>query len=332
MQDLLFAPANEWHDYRGCRLLRSRAVFAARQEFVFVDHPCVEEVRLIDMAAKVDEPHPITTHDALETATEEPPMVAGYIILSKRTTLAVFRSILPDTTRFFFLSAPLLRFLRQHPSPVAAIPVWCDKVLSDTRALIEDCRQPVTPSVINKPPPDCAQPMSGFYTGIACLVLFDARGSIEQACAAWGPSVYIYFTVCLSTLLLSLKYLPAILHRPQQLVDALCNDLLCITAHAAAIATVVEPCLRHGCALHSACFIVQQRFIGKMPLFANTGIAHTSLILTLLAAYVYGPRISEVKPFMLSAVCPHALELLAQLFAHLHRLAVMSWCEATGPM
>jgi hypothetical protein len=31
---------------------------------------------------------------------------------------------------------------------------------------------------------------------------------------------------------------------------------------------------------------------------------------------------------MLSAVCPYALELLAQLLTNAHRMAVMSWCSA----
>jgi hypothetical protein len=176
--------------------------------------------------------------------------------------------------------------------------------------------------------------MSGYYTGLACLVLFDARGPpAELSCGGGGSEyLYIYLTLGVSALLLSLKYLPTILHRPQQLVDALCNDVLCVAAHAAFIAVVVDPCLRHGCALHSACFILQQRFMGKMPLATVLGrgggepLVHTTLILTLLAAYAYGPRISDVRQFMLSAVCPHALELLAQLLARVHRLAVLSWC------
>ena len=167
----------------------------------------------------------------------------------------------------------------------------------------------------------------GYYTGLACLVLFDARGPIESCSNSWG-SAYLAIAACVSALLLSLKFLPTILHRPQQLVDALCNDVLCIVAHAACISTVIDPCLRHGCALHSACFILQQRFMGHMPSAAAGTMVHTTLLLLLLSAYGYGPRISDVKQFMLSAVCPYALELLAQLLTNAHRVAVMSWSAA----
>jgi hypothetical protein len=307
---LLFNPSNEWHEYKGCRLLRSRAVFAAKQGFLFVDDPCVEEISV------VDEP-------------SDSAMVAGYIILSKRTTLSVFRRLLPDTARFFFLSNPLLRVLRERRRPV---PRWCAEVLVAMQALIDlqasSARALIQPIAVNKSPPECAEhTMSGgYYTGLACLVLFDARGPIES-CSSWG-SVYIIIAACISTLLLSLKYMPTIMHRPQQLVDALCNDVLCIVAHAACISSVIDPCLRHGCALHSMCFILQQRFMGHMPSAATGTVVHTTLILLLLSAYGYGPRISDVKQFMLSAVCPYALELLAQLLTNAHRMAVMSWCSA----
>ncbi len=166
--------------------------------------------------------------------------------------------------------------------------------------------------------------MSGYYTGLACLVLFDARGLPSDEV----QHIYTALTLCTTIILLSLKYLPTIIHRPQQLMDELCNDTLCVTAHAACISTLVtEPCLRHGCALHSVCFILQQRFMGKMPTAATGTVVHTILILLLLAAYTHGPRISDVRQFMLSAVCPHALELLAQLLTNAHRVAVImvSW-------
>jgi hypothetical protein len=295
MQDRLFNPSNEWHEYKGCRLLRARAVFAARQGFVYVDHPHVKEIHLVDVT------------DTSES--DEPPaMVAGYIVLSARTTLAVFRGILPGTTRFFFLSVPLLRLVRELRRPA---PSWCAGVLCGMQLLVEN-------NCINKGPVDCMQNMSGYYTGLACLILFDARGATDHGLA------FTIGAACGAVLLLSLKFIPLILHRPQQLVDTLCNDILCITAHAVCIGTVVDPALRHGCALHSACFIAQHRFIGCMPSLATTTMVHTMLILLLLAAYTHGPRIPDVHRFMLSAVCPHALELLAQLLTHAHRVAVIA--------
>ena len=325
MQDQLFDPQNEWHDYKGCHLQRSQAVFAVRREFVFVENPCVEEIHLIDLEQRqmaASEQSDINTHQPMISTNTSTEMVAGYIVLSKRTTLSVFRSILPDTARFFFLSTPLLRLLRQWTQTT---PQWCrDALLNMEKKPPATCRRPVDTRRINKRLSGCLQFMSaGFYTGLACLVLFDARGPVES-CSTWGP-MYTSLTICFTVLLLSLKYLPTILHRPQRLVDSLCNDLLCITAHAVCIALIVDPCLRHGCAIHSACFILQQRFIGHMPSVTTLTVVHTTLVLLLFSAYVYGPRISDVKQFMLSAVCPHALEIFAQVLSHAHRMVVMSW-------
>ena len=309
MQDILFDPANEWHEYKGCRLLRARAVFTAKEGFVFVDNPHVKEIHLIDMTDQ----HSAHTdcYDKFESISpQETSMVAGYIILSIRTTLAMFRGILPGTTRFFFLSLPLLRLLRgrvNHPTPA-----WCAHTLHAMQLLVEkEC--------INKGSMDCMGRMSSYYTGIACLVLFDARGAVESEHGA----VYLTLTICTVMLLVALKFLPAILHRPQQLVDLLCGDMLCITAHAACISMIVDTSLKHGCALHSTCFILQHRFIGRMPSLASGTVVHTVLILILLFAYTHGPRIPDVQRFMLSAVCPHALELIAQLLTHAHRVAVI---------
>jgi hypothetical protein len=296
MQDRLFNPSNEWHEYKGCRLLRARAIFAAKQGFLYVDHPHVKEIHLIDVT-DTGEPH-----------RETPAMVAGYIVLSARTTLAVFRGILPGTTRFFFLSIPLLRLVRELRRPT---PPWCAGVLCGMQRLVEH-------GCINKGPADCMHHMSGYYTGLACLVLFDARGAPVAGLGLASVAA------CAAVLLLCLKFIPSILHRPQQLVDTLCTDILCIAAHAACIGTVVDPALRHGCALHSACFVAQHRFIGRMPSLATATMVHTMLVLLLLAAYVHGPRIPDVQRFMLCAVCPHALELLAQLLAHAHRVAVLA--------
>ena len=336
MQDILFNPANEWHDYKGCRLQRSQAVFVTRHGFLFTDHTCVEEVHLIDIDGEEDGHHSATSQsNNFDKDATTHNMAVGYIILSKRTTLAVFRTILPDTARFFFLSPSLLRLLRQRHH---ITPPWCGDVMlamntEDRTSPVADVkkkpsaayRRPIGVKRINKRLAGCLQQMSaGYYTGLACLVLFDARGPVES-CSTWGP-MYTSLTICFTVLLLSLKFLPTILHRPQQLVNVLCDDVLCITAHAACIALITDPCLRHGCALHSACFILQQRFMGRMPSLTTTTVVHTTIILLLLSAYVYGPRISDVRQFMLGAVCPHALEIFAQLLAHAHRMAVLSWC------
>ena len=293
MQDRLFDPANEWHEYKGCRLLRTQAVFAAKRGFIFVEDSCVREIHLIDD----------------ESVCDSAAMVSGYIILSKRTTLAVFRSILPGTTRFFFLSLPLLRFLRERKNPP---PAWCIHALHGMQLLIET-------DIVNKGSAGCTQTMSGYYTGLACLVLFDAKGTVAES-----GLVYTGLAVCATLLLLSLKFVPAVLYRPQQLVDALCDDILCITAHAACIGMMADPSLRHGCALHSACFVIQHRFLGRMPSMATGTVVHTMLALLLILSYFYGLRITDVQRFMLSAVCPHALELLAQLLTRAHQVAVIA--------
>ena len=115
---------------------------------------------------------PITTHQPMISTNTE--MVAGYIVLSKRTTLSVFRSILPDTTRFFFLSTSLLRLLRQRRQTT---PQWCrDALLNTEKKPPASCRRPVDTRRINKRLSGCLQHMSaGFYTGLACLVLFFNR-------------------------------------------------------------------------------------------------------------------------------------------------------------
>jgi hypothetical protein len=158
------------------------------------------------------------------------------------------------------------------------------------------------------------------YTGLACLVLFDARGSVPDA------TTFTSLVVCAAVLLLSLTYFPRILHRPV-LVDALCADVLGIAVHCACIGVLSDPLLRHACALHSACFCVQSRFMGAKKNITIQPILHTGLVLMLLVAYAFGPRITEIKPFMLGAVCPHVLELLAGLLIHLHAGLVTFWMD-----
>ena len=203
MQDRLFDPANEWHDYKGCHLQRSQAVFAAKEEFVFTDHVYVDEICLIDIDddEKEDSQHDIETNPcAIATNPTPAKIIVGYIILTKRTTLAVFRSILPGTTRFFFLSPNLLRLLqkRRHQKQ-QPVPRWCSDALNamtNNYPIIKKspatCRRPVDSRGINKRLPGCLQHMgAGIYTGLACLVLFDARGPVES-CSTWGP-MYTFF-------------------------------------------------------------------------------------------------------------------------------------------
>jgi hypothetical protein len=158
------------------------------------------------------------------------------------------------------------------------------------------------------------------YTGLACLVLFDARGSVPDSI-----TVYIALVLGVSTCILCMSYLPHIFHRPA-LVDSFCADVLSITVHSACISVLSDPLLRHACALHSMCFCIQSRFMGPKK-YIQPVLLHTGLLLLLLAAYVYGPRITEIKQFMIGAVCPHVLELGASLLIHLHSGLVTFWME-----
>lgn len=159
------------------------------------------------------------------------------------------------------------------------------------------------------------------YTGLACLVLFDARGSVPESAAM----IYVCLLMGISIVLLGMAYLPHIFHRPS-LVDSLCADVLSIVTHAACISMLSDPLLRHACALHSMCFCIQSRFLGAKNTIQPV-MLHTGLVLLLLAAYVYGPRITEIKQFMIGAVCPHVLDLGASLLIQLHSGLVTFWME-----
>jgi hypothetical protein len=170
--------------------------------------------------------------------------------------------------------------------------------------------------------------MSGYSIGLACFVLFDAHGAITPMTPGPGGTAYATLAFGAALLLLALKHAPRAIQRPQQSVDALCDDALCITAHAACIAMLsADPVLMHGCALHSACYIAEHRFRGRMPSLATGTVVYTAVALALLAAYLYGARITDTRRYMLSAVCPYGLELLARLLSHAHRVAVMTLAE-----
>ena len=158
------------------------------------------------------------------------------------------------------------------------------------------------------------------YTGLVCLILFDARGG-EPDSAFYHASI----ALCLSLSLLSLAYIPRIFHRPA-LVESFCADVLSIVTHAACIGVLSDPLLRHACALHSTCLIVQTRFMGAKSTIQPV-LLHTVLVLLLLSSYVYGPRITEIRQFVIGAVFPHALELCAKLLANVHGVLVTFWLE-----
>jgi hypothetical protein len=145
------------------------------------------------------------------------------------------------------------------------------------------------------------------YTGIACFVLFDARGT------SLPDQIYVIAAVAVAfVLVLGLKYIPSVFHRPH-LVDALCVDILAVSAHALGVVLISDPVLRHACALHSACYVLQHRF---------NGLAMACLLL--LGAYCYGPRVTDVSHFVIGVAYPHVLELGARVLETCHTIVVMS--------
>lgn len=155
------------------------------------------------------------------------------------------------------------------------------------------------------------------YTGLVCLVLFDARG--DKA-----PELYGHVVLLLAMILLALKHLPAILHRPHR-IESFCEDLLHISSHASCVAMLPQgqTNLRYACCLHSACFLLQHRFIkGGKSIFL-----HTSAFICLACAYAHGPRVSELKTFIAAVVCPHILDAIASLVTHVHKFITMCLIE-----
>jgi len=149
------------------------------------------------------------------------------------------------------------------------------------------------------------------YTAIVCLVLFDARGD-----DAYLNTVMPAVAAVLAVVMLAVRYVPMIFHRPQ-LVDCLCEDLLAITAHAACLSVVPNTELQYACALHSACYIMQHRFLDKQPV-----LVHTVTGALLIAAFLYCPHISNIKFFIIAVASPHTVELFAKSMAYVHRLLV----------
>jgi hypothetical protein len=156
------------------------------------------------------------------------------------------------------------------------------------------------------------------YTGIAILVLFDARGEDVSS------DTLVHAALLLAAFLLVCTYVPAIIYRPR-LVDDMCGDVLTLVTHAIGIAMAVsDGRLMYACCLHSLCFLVQHRVLRKVQ---YPVLIHTVMCLTMAAAYVHGPRISDIKQFVVSAIAPHVLEMLALVTVHLHKFAV-SWAAS----
>ena len=155
------------------------------------------------------------------------------------------------------------------------------------------------------------------YMGLVCVILFDARG--DKAPDMYGPA-----TLAIAALILAMKHMPAILHRPHR-IDSFCEDLLHISSHASCVAMLPpgHNHLRYACTLHSAYFLLQHRFLkGTRSVFL-----HTVALVWLACAYVYGPRVSELKIFIAAVVCPHVLDAAASLVTQIHRFLTVFLIE-----
>ena len=151
------------------------------------------------------------------------------------------------------------------------------------------------------------------YNVLACVVLFDARGELIP------PETMLSTACVLEAFMLCVCYFPIVFYRPRY-VDELCADVIAFAAHAAGIVLLVSnPLVMYGCALHAICFHAHHRFVDRAQ---HPVLVHTALLLLLVACYVRGPRITDIRQFVITAVAPHALEVAAGLLVHVHRLAV----------
>lgn len=150
------------------------------------------------------------------------------------------------------------------------------------------------------------------YTGILCLILFDARGNVQSG--------YENLALTIVTITLMIKYIPSIFHRPHR-IELFCEDLIHLTVHASCIALLPPDHLRYACALHSLCFVLQHRFLTHGA--ANTLLIHTIMCVSLGYAYIHGTRVSELKTFIAAVACPHVLDALSIMVVHVHKFAVM---------
>jgi len=157
------------------------------------------------------------------------------------------------------------------------------------------------------------------YTGLVCFVLFDARGEktggVEQEPWYWMAGA------ALMLLMLVLKHMPTILHRPKQ-IDMLCEDLLHISIHASCVAAMPpgHGHLRYACALHCALFLLQNRFL-------PTPMTHLAAVAWLSCAYAYGPRVTDIQTFIAAVASPHTMDIIAGAAVQAHRLATLCLME-----
>ena len=166
------------------------------------------------------------------------------------------------------------------------------------------------------------------YVAFACFVLFDARGD-----SAWlddnSIRTYTLIAAFFSISMLIFAYVPRVIHRPQ-LVDTLCTDVLAIVAHGVGVGVVGahDRILMHGCALHCACFILEKRFL--LSKRTPPMLTHTVAFMLLAVSYTYGPRITDIRNFVLACVYPHGLEMLAYVLGQVHAVAVSMMLEMNG--
>ena len=145
------------------------------------------------------------------------------------------------------------------------------------------------------------------------FVLFDARGEMP---IGFSPVLLPIATA----LLLAIKYIPEAIHRPK-MVEALCDDALAIAAHASFAIILHDPLLQYAYALCSVCCLVEHRF--------STLPALTALALIMVAAYTHGPRISDLRSFLIATGLPTVAECLAKALAYVERVAV-AWIRTGG--
>ena len=170
--------------------------------------------------------------------------------------------------------------------------------------------------------------MNAMYTAFACFVLFDARGTGDWLHDTSNVHTYTIMAILLSSSLLALAYIPRVVYRPQ-LVDALCADVLAIAAHGVGVWIIGghDRALMHGCALQCACYILEKRFLAKQPI-VPPALTHTVAFMLLAASYVYGPRITDIRKFVLASTYPHLLELAACFLGHMHKVVVAIMMDA----
>ena len=154
------------------------------------------------------------------------------------------------------------------------------------------------------------------YTPLACFVLFDARGNDDVPL-----SMVVYVAFAFQLLCLGLTYFPLIFYR-QQHVDTLCADLITHATHAAGILLAIsDPRLVYACALHSLCFCIQHHVLHRVQLPI---VVHSAAALLLMAAYWNGPRIADIRQYVIGVVSPFVWDLVAVLLVHVHKFLV-SW-------